>query len=109
MTRREQRARFVERLRGQGSPARIDTRASVYVHVHDLVLHGFPAADARRVADGVGVELVRLFSTGGVPRAMSAAHQAQTVQAGTIRVLPGVAGAPVGRQIARAVYGVRRP
>jgi hypothetical protein len=111
LTRAERRARTAAALRDRAAIDRRGIPPSIRVHIEELVLHGFPAAGARRIADGLGVELTRLFGSTGLPPAMSAAHGAPIVDAGTIHAATPQAagGSRLGGAIARAVYGARRP
>ena len=84
-------------------------RTPVRVHVDGVVLFGFSAGSARRIAAGLTSELDHLFSRGGVPVPMMRAHAAPRLDAGTIRTASGTAAGLIGRQVANAVYGVTRP
>lgn len=84
------------------TPAPIRTRASIHLHIHDLVLHRFPADGARQIGDDVASELGRVIAVSGVPDPMVAMHGTEHVDAGVITT-PSTVGRGIGRDIAQAV------
>jgi hypothetical protein len=48
------------------------TRRSVYVHIEELVLHGFPPLERHALRDAVERELAALVAAHGVPAAGAA-------------------------------------
>lgn len=77
-------------------------RASIELHVEELVLHGFPASDRHRLGDAVEQELLRLLTEHGmVAREDSTA---QRVAAAAIRISEPLHGDTVGAQIAASIF-----
>jgi hypothetical protein len=126
----EQRALWLARHREQASPAasQPDTqsarhnlsalhqespthethaseRASVNLHIEEMVLHGFAPQDRYRIGDAVQHELARLLSTRGAPSALRAGSEHARLGAGSFNVTPGAEAKKVGQGVARAVYG----
>ncbi|MDX6695735.1 MAG: hypothetical protein QOF02_3338 [Blastocatellia bacterium] len=130
MNRMEQRALWLARHREQSSPAasQPDTsraehnaaalhqeplahethaseRASVNLHIEELVLHGFAPHDRYRIGDAVQHELARLLSTRGAPSALRAGGEHARLSAGSFNVTSGAEAKKVGQGVARAVFG----
>ena len=72
---------------------------SIEVHINELVLHGFPAADRRPIADAIERELSGLLTHEGLPAADS--FDTEFHNGGTFRAGRESAGA----NVARAIYG----
>ncbi|HEX8116016.1 MAG TPA: hypothetical protein VF521_01975 [Pyrinomonadaceae bacterium] len=77
--------------------------AAIELHVGELVLEGFAPAERHAVADAFERELTRLLNTHGLPN--SRPGEAARLDAGSVRVAPGLGAKAAGAQIARAVYG----
>jgi hypothetical protein len=92
------------RLRERQDTAGPRTRATVHVHIEGLVLAGFRAGSARRIADGLTSELRHLISRAGVPVPMMLAAGAPRIDAGTVRTVTGPAPTLIGRQVVAAVH-----
>ena len=75
----------------------------VTLHIDELVLDGFPAADRHRIADAVERELGRLLAERGVPPSWSSGGTTDRLNAGEIAPAPD-GKATTGSDIARALY-----
>ena len=109
LTRAARRAAAVARLRAESGFTAGRSRGPVYIHIGELVLHGFPRSAARAIGDGLEGELTRLFTAGGVSPALTSATPSPRLDAGSIHIAPGVSGRTIGTQIGRAVYGGGQP
>src|SRR5262245_42797817 len=92
LTRGARRAASIARLRAESTHAESLPRGPVFVHIGDLVLHGFPPSARRRIADGLEGELARLFAAAGVSPALAGAAASPRLDAGSVRVRPGAPG-----------------
>ncbi|HEY9405594.1 MAG TPA: hypothetical protein VIQ24_23290 [Pyrinomonadaceae bacterium] len=80
--------------------------AEIELHIEELVLDGFAAADRYRIGDAVERELSRLFAEHGVPASLAAGLDAPHLDAGAFPFVPGnSAPEKIGAQVAQAVYG----
>jgi hypothetical protein len=77
----------------------------VQVHIEELVLHGFSAADAPGIGAAVERELARLFAERGVPAALSGAAARDAVDAGAFEGSPERPAPDLGAKVAQSVYG----
>ncbi len=77
----------------------------VEVHIEELVLHGFPRADRRRIAAALQRELTRLISEQGVPRHVESGVETARLDGGSFEAPASGSPAIVGARVARAVYG----
>ena len=75
----------------------------IELHVDELVLDGFAAADARGVGAALEAELVRLLAGGGLPQVQGDRTRAM-VDAGVVP-LSGDGARGLGSRVARSVYG----
>jgi hypothetical protein len=82
----------------------MDMKKSVSVHIEELVLHGYPSADRRRIAAAVEQELARLIREQGVSRLSRNPVSLDSVNAGTIRVRANQTAAATGAGIGGAIY-----
>jgi hypothetical protein len=78
---------------------------NVELHIEELVLHGFAAADRYRIGEMVQRELARLFAEEGVPATLASSLEAPHLDAGTFHVAANSKAEAVGAEVARAVYG----
>ncbi len=78
---------------------------TVELHIEELVLHGFAAADRYRIGETAERELARLFAEEGVPAALTSGLDVQHLDAGTFHVAAHSKAEAVGAEVARAVYG----
>jgi hypothetical protein len=74
------------------------------LHIHELVLHGFPVQGRHAVGDAVQAELTRMLSTRGLPEFVTS----DVLDGGSFHVTPHAKPNAVGGLIAKAVYGGRR-
>ena len=77
---------------------------TIEVHVEELVLEGFSAADRLRVGASLERELGRLVRERGLPAALTGGEDRPVVDAGTFTHAPGATPAAAGAGVARAVY-----
>jgi hypothetical protein len=77
----------------------------IQVHIEELVLHGFSAADAPGIGAAVERELARLFAQGGVPASLSGGAARDTIDAGTFEGSPERPASDMGAKVAQSVYG----
>jgi hypothetical protein len=77
---------------------------NLHVHIDELVLHGFAAADRALIADALQSQLTRLFTDGGVPPALATGGASERLNAGTFHTAASVRPETTGGQIAQAVY-----
>jgi len=115
MNRAERRAQFRSRFcRGgppwlpsvefdKGPPQRAAPTIA-WLHIHELVLHGFSAQGRHAVGDAVQAELVRLLNT-KLPEFVKTSSG--TIDGGTFNVTPNTKPNAIGKLIANAVYGGR--
>jgi hypothetical protein len=78
---------------------------NVELHIEELVLHGFAAADRYRIGEMVERELARLFAEEGVPSSLAENVDARHLDAGAFHVAPNSKAEAIGAQVAQAVYG----
>jgi hypothetical protein len=78
---------------------------NVELHIEELVLHGFAAADRYRIGETVERELARLFAEEGIPATLTSSLEASRLDAGAFHVAPNSKAEAVGAEVARAVYG----
>jgi hypothetical protein len=79
--------------------------ANVELHIEELVLHGFAAADRYRIGEMVERELARLFAEEGIPATLAGGLEAPHLDAGAFHVAANSKAEAVGAEVARAVYG----
>jgi hypothetical protein len=82
----------------------MDMKKSVSVHIEELVLHGYPSADRRRIAAAVEQELARLIREQGVSRLSGNPVSLDSVNVGTIRLRANQTAAATGVGIGGAIY-----
>ena len=82
-----------------GSPPSVD------LHIHELVLNGFPPAHRYAIGDAVERELTRLFTEQGTPMEIMRDVEIAHLNGGAINVKPGSNAETTGIQLARAIYG----
>jgi hypothetical protein len=78
---------------------------SVNLHIERLILDGLvvPDGDGPHIAAAVETELARLLGTSGLEASLRSSGAWPSVPAGSIRSA-ATKSAPLGRQIAKAVY-----
>lgn len=77
----------------------------IELHIEELVLDGFNAADRYRIGDMIERELSRLLSESGVPPSLVANHNQAHIDAGALNVASVSTPEHIGAQVAQAVYG----
>ncbi len=82
---------------------------NVELEIEQLVLHGFPAADRRRIGEAVRSELARLLAEHGATKLLARGGRIRQLDAGAFDVTPGSSADTVGIQVAQSVYrGLKR-
>ena len=79
-------------------------RGSIELHIDQVVLHGFAAADRGGIAQAMETELARLLGEEGIPAALETGYALESLSAGELRVYEGEAAERVGIRIARRIY-----
>ncbi len=79
-------------------------KASVELHIEELVLEGFPHLDRTQLGDAVRDELARLMAERGVPPGLAQGGTVARLEGGEFQVAPGANARTIGAQIAQAVY-----
>jgi hypothetical protein len=80
------------------------TPSAVELHIEELVLHGFPAADRFGIADAVQQELARLVAEQGMPSVMAHPVNVDRLDAGAIQVAAGARPRIIGTQLAEKLH-----
>ena len=80
-------------------------RTSIELHIEELVLHGFAAADRRAIGAAVEAELTRLLASRGLPASLADGATIRAIDAGRVAVPGDARPANVGVQVAQSVYG----
>lgn len=78
---------------------------SFEVHIEELVLHGFSAADRLRIGAALERELARLLAERGLPEGLAGGAQVEAIDAGSFVRGPLANPGSIGCDVARAVYG----
>jgi hypothetical protein len=78
---------------------------NVELHIEELVLDGFDAADCHRIAEAVEHELARLFVEEDVPPSLSRGKDVGHLDGGAFEVGSGLGPEAVGVRVARAIHG----
>ncbi len=85
--------------------ASVDPRASVEVHIEELVLDGFSPADRLRIGAALERGLARLLAERGLPEGLAGGAQVDAIDAGSFVREPLATPVSIGGQVAQAVYG----
>ena len=80
------------------------SRASLEVHIEELVLHGFAPQDRYRIGDAVERELARLLESQGLAATFGASMACDRIDAGSFPVRPGAPAEAIGWQTAHALH-----
>ncbi len=75
------------------------------LHIEELVLEGFRAADRHRIGAAVERELARLLTERGLPPGLAQGADLARLDGGGFEAKPGARPEAVGAQVAGAVYG----
>ncbi|MEA3335576.1 MAG: hypothetical protein U9R25_06665 [Chloroflexota bacterium] len=86
--------------RGLKTPAVPDR---VSVHIEELILHGFPAADRMRIGRAVERQLARLLADGQMPGNFTGHEKISALDGGSFATSPGIRPEQIGSQIAGSV------
>jgi hypothetical protein len=80
---------------------------SVKLHIGRVLIEGIPLdrAGAARFRAALEGELRRLIADGGLPEAWRGAGAHPDAPAGAVSLTPGMSGASLGLEVARAVAG----
>jgi hypothetical protein len=79
-------------------------RPNVELHIDELVLHGFAAADRARIGAAVEQELTRLIARQGLPAGLGSGATAH-LDGGSFTVAPTASPDGIGAQVALSVLG----
>ena len=82
---------------------------NIELHIEEIVLDGFPAADRRRIAEALAEELDRLLRTEGLPAWANGAGETPFLDGGALLLDPGARAEDVVDRLARAIYGGQAP
>lgn len=83
----------------------MNTRASINLHIEELVLHGFASGDRYRIREAVQHELARLLTEQPLPSGLAEPAESGMVNGGAFRLTNGAKPAVIGTQIAAAIHG----
>lgn len=78
---------------------------SIEVQIGEIVLHGFPDTDRRRVAAAVQNELVRVLAARTIPSVLTQSGERDRLNAGEFTIADGATNEAIGVLIARKVLG----
>lgn len=80
---------------------------NIHLHIERLILDGLPvqAGNGAQLQAAFEAELARLLADGGLSRELAQGGVVPSVRAGAISLVAEGQPAPLGNQIARAVYG----
>jgi hypothetical protein len=79
-------------------------RATVELHIDELILHGFPARDRHRIAAALERELSRLIAHGDLAHLPASSIQLDRLDAGSFHFDPAARPGHIGRTVAQRVY-----
>lgn len=106
MNRAERRAQLRDQNRARLSGA--TPNRAIALHIHELVLHGFPVQTRHAIGDATQLELTRLLSAEGLPEFVTNRQQEDAINGGSFYITPQAKPNAVGSLVAKAVYGGRR-
>ncbi len=89
---------------GMQSP-RLDALRFVELHIEELVLHGFSAADRQRIGAAVERELARLLAERGVPPSLARSGDLGRLDTGSLNIANGDRPEGIGIKLAQTIYG----
>jgi hypothetical protein len=79
-------------------------RASLELHIEELILHDFPPDKRWVIAAAIEQELTRLFTEQGVPAMLAQGGAIPRLDGVSFEVGTGEMPAAIGRQVAQAIY-----
>jgi hypothetical protein len=88
-----------------GPTASPQPQPSVDLHINELVLNGFAAADRHAIGDAVERELARLFAERGIPQSIRDEIEIADIRADAIALERGLDAETIGSKLAKALYG----
>ena len=106
MNRAERRAKLRDQNRARLAGAA--PHRAIALHIHELVLHGFPVQTRHAIGDATQQELTRLLNSTGLPDFVTDARHSDAIDGGSFHVTPQAKPNGVGSLVAKAVYGGRR-
>jgi hypothetical protein len=113
MNRGQRRAQWLTRnrmrskgLTDHGNMQHGNTKVSL--HIAELVLHGFPLTSRHSIGDATQQELLRLITNRGLPL-RGAQGDLSRIDGGSFPATPATKPDAIGRLIAQAIHGGRRP
>jgi hypothetical protein len=77
---------------------------AIEMHIEELVLRGFAAADRLSIADAMQGELSRLIADHGVHGVSAGTIAIERLDSGAFAVAPGAGAKAIGTQIAGAIH-----
>lgn len=84
---------------------RIAARPSLELHIDELILHGFPAGDRRRIGEAVEHELARLLAGRAGLQPWLESREMARVDGGAFEVASNARPEMIGVRVAQMVYG----
>jgi hypothetical protein len=78
-----------------------DARGNIELHIEELILHGLPYDQRRRVAAAIEQELTRLLAERGAPDGWDGI---EPLTPAPITVNPRLSAEAIGQEVARTVY-----
>lgn len=78
-------------------------RPDVELVLEELVLHGFPPGDRRRIAAAVERELARRIAEGGLPAGLAGGGALARLDGGSFTVERGATPDAIGAQVAQSI------
>lgn len=84
-----------------------EDRMNVNLHIERLILDGLPFDAHRRAAlqSEIQIELARLLTEGGIRENWRGGAAVPNLRAAAVQFPAATGGEPLGRQIARSIYG----
>ncbi|HSD82553.1 MAG TPA: hypothetical protein VLG46_01765 [Anaerolineae bacterium] len=87
----------------EGHAAASPVTPAIELHIEELALHGFPAADRHPIGTAVERELARLLAERGKQSRLTGGEIAR-LDGGAFAVTPNATPEMIGMQIAQAIY-----
>ena len=85
-------------------------KQQIDIHIDELLLDGFTAAEGDNIKTAVEAELSRLFTERGIPRTVNRSAKYDRINGGSFSMANGSKANTVGTDIAGAVYSsIMRP
>ena len=87
-----------------GGRPKSNARASVELHIEELVLDGFAFGERYAIGDAVEREIARLLREHGIPSSVRSENAADEIKGASFNAAHNAKAPAIGRQIAQAVY-----